>query len=86
MQLMPDAASMMVMPTASSVSYTHLDVYKRQRYDHALQNPRQVEIAQLAARGRASGMPRLRVANESAWLVWTDVQSGQPIVRGASVH
>lgn len=56
------------------------------RYDHALQNPRQVEIAQLAARGRASGMPRLRVANESAWLVWTDVQSGQPIVRGASVH
>ena len=56
------------------------------RYDHALQNPRQVEIAQLSARGRASGMPRLRVANGSAWLVWTDVQSGQPIVRGASVH
>ena len=56
------------------------------RYDHALQHSRQLEVARLAARGRASGMPRLRVAAGKAWLVWTDVASGQPVVRGAQVH
>ena len=56
------------------------------RYDHALKNPNVVEVAKLSARGRASGMPRLRVAGDKAWLVWTDVESGQPVVRGAMVH
>ena len=56
------------------------------RYDHAWQAPHVVEVAKLAARGRASGMPRLRVAGGKAWLAWTDVASGQPVVRGAMVH
>ena len=56
------------------------------RYDHALKNPSVVEVAKLSARGRASGMPRLRVAGDKAWLVWTDVESGQPVVQGAMVH
>lgn len=56
------------------------------RYDHALQNPQRLEVAKLSARGRASGMPRLRVAGDKAWRVWTDVESGQAVVRGAMVH
>ena len=56
------------------------------RYDHALKNANVVEVAKLSARGRASGMPRLRVSGDKAWLVWTDVASGQPVVRGAMVH
>lgn len=47
---------------------------------------RVAEAARLAARGRASGMPRLRWAGDAAWLVWTDVHDGVPVLRGASVR
>ncbi len=44
-----------------------------------------LEVAKLAAKGHASGLPQL-VANASgAWLVWTDVSNGAPHLKGAHV-
>ena len=43
-------------------------------------------VADLAARGRASGLPRLQVRGGTAKLVWTDVVDGQSVVRGVSVR
>lgn len=56
------------------------------RYDLHWNNAQQVEVAKIAARGRASGMPRLRWADDAAWLVWTDLADGRPMVKGASVR
>lgn len=55
-------------------------------YDPRWQSATRVEVATLAARGRASGMPRLRWADGAAWLVWTDVDDGKPRLKGASVR
>ena len=55
-------------------------------YDLRWQSATRVEVATLAARGRASGMPRLRWADGAAWLVWTDVHDGKPRLKGASVR
>ncbi|MES2858464.1 MAG: hypothetical protein V4704_04720 [Pseudomonadota bacterium] len=44
-----------------------------------------IEVARLQARGRASGMPKLAVDANGAWLVWTDVEGGVPQLRGAQV-
>src|SRR5690606_321862 len=43
-------------------------------------------VATLAARGRASGFPRLAVRGGSAYLAWTDVVDGAPRLRGARVR
>jgi hypothetical protein len=55
------------------------------RYALDLSSPRITDVATLAARGRASGMPRLAAAGGSAWLVWTDVAGEVPSVRGARI-
>lgn len=56
------------------------------RYDLHWARPERVEVATVSARGRASGMPRLGWAGGAAWLVWTDVADGKPVVRGAIVR
>jgi len=56
------------------------------RYDPALQSPRLTEVARLAARGRASGLPRLAANQKRAWLVWTDTADGRPLLKGALVR
>lgn len=56
------------------------------RYDARWSDAQVDEVARLSARGRASGMPRLRWAGGDAWLVWTDVERGAPVVRGARVR
>lgn len=55
------------------------------RYDDAWGGARRTEVATLATRGRASGMPRVQWAHGAAWLAWTDVADGTPMVRGARV-
>nr|WP_295376444.1 hypothetical protein [Pseudoxanthomonas sp.] len=55
-------------------------------YDLRWRQAGRVDVATLAARGRASGMPRLRWAGDAAWLVWTDVHDGKPRLTGASVR
>jgi hypothetical protein len=55
------------------------------RYDLAWGNATRIEVATLAARGRASGIPRLQGTGNAAWLVWTDVADGVPQLRGARV-
>lgn len=57
-----------------------------QRHDLQWQHAERVDVARLSARGRASGMPRMAYADGAAWMVWTDVQDGGPVVRGASVR
>ena len=54
-------------------------------YDQEWNGPMRVEVATLAARGRASGLPRLQWAADAAWLAWTDVAEGAPVLRGARV-
>lgn len=56
------------------------------RYDRQWQQLQRIAVAPLAARGRASGMPRLVWSGQAAWLLWTDVSDGQPVLRGASVQ
>lgn len=55
------------------------------RYDGEWTGARRAEVATLAARGRASGIPRLQWSHGAAWLAWTDVAEGTPQVRGARV-
>lgn len=55
------------------------------RYDATWGDPRRSDVATLVARGRASGIPRLQWAHGAAWLAWTDVADGAPLVRGARV-
>lgn len=45
-----------------------------------------VRVAELAGRGRATGFPRLHLRDGQAWLAWTEVVAGQPMVRGARVE
>lgn len=56
------------------------------RYSLELSAQQITDVASLAARGRASGMPRLAVAGDSAWLVWTEVSNERPLLRGARVR
>lgn len=55
------------------------------RYDESLKDAQRTDVATLAARGRASGIPRLQWAHGAAWLVWTDVADAAPHLRGARV-
>lgn len=62
-------------------------VLRLARYGASLSTPPlEVEVATLQARGRASGMPRLQWAGGAAWLVWTEVEQGAPVLRGAVVR
>lgn len=56
------------------------------RYAGDLSAPVAVEVATMHARGRASGMPRLQWADGAAWLAWTEVEQGAPVLRGARVR
>ena len=61
------------------------DVQRLQLARYALDlsgKPQRRELARLALRGRASGMPRLAVQGAEARIVWTDVQDGNPVLRG----
>ena len=44
-----------------------------------------IEVARLAARGPASGMPRMVVDDGGAWLAWTDVVDGGARLQGARI-
>ncbi len=44
------------------------------------------KVADLAARGRASGLPRMQLHGDGVWLVWTDVVDGRTKLRGANVR
>ena len=50
--------------------------------DHEWQR---IEVAKLKARGHASGLPRLVSDGRGAWLVWTDVEAGARVLRGACI-
>lgn len=56
------------------------------RYDADWMQGERIEVAEVSARGRASGLPRLQWSGEAAWLVWTDVRDGAPVLRGATVR
>lgn len=43
-------------------------------------------VADVTARGRASGLPKLQAIGGAAWLVWTDSVDGQPMLRGISAR
>lgn len=43
-------------------------------------------VADVSARGRASGLPKLEAVGGTAWVVWTDVIAGKPTLRGVSVR
>ena len=42
-----------------------------------------LEVARLQGRGRATGFPQLVLADGGAYVVWTDVVEGRPLLRGA---
>lgn len=44
------------------------------------------KVADLVARGRASGLPRMQLTAAGVWLVWTDVVDGKTRLRGANVR
>ncbi|WP_372017938.1 hypothetical protein [Pseudoxanthomonas sp. 10H] len=56
------------------------------RYDADWGQGERIEVARLSARGRASGLPRLQWSGGAAWLAWTDVHDGKPVLRGATVR
>lgn len=57
------------------------------RFDPAtLAEQARVRVARLAARGPASGLPRLQLRDGIAHLVWTDVHHARPRLRGARVQ
>jgi hypothetical protein len=56
------------------------------RYDTDWSHVERIEVADLSARGRASGLPRLQWSGDAAWLAWTDVRDGRPVLRGATVR
>ena len=59
------------------------------RYDRQWQEQGRVTVARLRARGRASGLPRLRWADGSAWVLWTGLETGPDpaatVLQGARV-
>jgi hypothetical protein len=44
------------------------------------------KVADVKGRGRATGFPRLQLQDGAAWLAWTEVEAGQPRLRGAVVR
>ena len=48
--------------------------------------PERVEVARIAGRGRATGFPQLALAGTAAYVVWTDVVDGAPLLRGATLR
>ena len=57
------------------------------RFDAGLRTPpHKLDVATLAVRGRASGMPKLAVAGGEARMLWTDVVDGHPVLRGATIR
>jgi hypothetical protein len=44
------------------------------------------KVADVKGRGRATGFPRLQLQAGAAWLAWTEVEAGQPRLRGAVVR
>lgn len=56
------------------------------RTDRLLGNLHSMTVAAVSARGRASGIPRLAVLNDAAWLAWVEVAEGRPVLRGAVVR
>jgi hypothetical protein len=42
-----------------------------------------LEVARLQGRGRATGFPQLVLADGGAYVVWTDVVEGRPLLKGA---
>jgi len=57
-----------------------------QRIDGALQAVGQpVRVATLAGRGRATGFARMQQGDGALYVVWTDVVSGKPVLRGARI-
>ncbi|KFN49530.1 hypothetical protein [Arenimonas composti] len=57
------------------------------RFDPALGSETlRVKVADIAGRGRATGVPRLQVRDGAAWLAWTEVVDGKPRLRGARVR
>lgn len=56
------------------------------RFDLHWGQPQVRAAGYLDARGRASGLPRVQVRDGAAWVVWTDVMNGAPVVRGATVR
>lgn len=54
------------------------------RYDATLSREIQrIEIAKLKGRGRGTGFPQLVASKGAAYLAWTDVVDGNPLLRGA---
>ncbi|WP_019398202.1 hypothetical protein [Pseudoxanthomonas sp. GW2] len=60
-----------------------LQLLRLMRYTADLRRGEMQVVATFPARGRASGMPRMQVADGAAWLVWTEVVDGTPALRGA---
>ena len=56
----------------------------RYRHDLAEEHFR-LKVADITGRGRGTGFPRLQLGDGSAWLVWTEIVSGQPRLRGSRV-
>ena len=44
-----------------------------------------IEVAKLRGRGRATGFPQLALHDGDAYLVWTDVQGGKPLLHGRRI-
>jgi len=55
-------------------------------YDPHWGEAKRIDVATLGARGRASGLPRLQWSAGAAWLAWTDVADGAPVLRGARIE
>ena len=46
---------------------------------------RRVQLATLKGRGRGTGMPRLASSGGATYVVWTDIESGTPVLHGLRV-
>lgn len=56
------------------------------RTDRLLGSLHSIPVAVVTARGRASGIPRLALFNDAAWLAWVEVAEGRPVLKGAVVR
>jgi hypothetical protein len=57
----------------------------RRSADLATEHER-IELAKLRGRGRATGFPQLAVHEGVAYVVWTDVVEGTPLLKGARIE
>ncbi|MHB8913030.1 MAG: sialidase family protein [Lysobacter sp.] len=48
--------------------------------------PGRIEVAKIEGRGRATGFPQLALSGDVAYVVWTDVVDGKPLLRGATLR